>query len=181
MNNLTKWHIVRVLSLRTMSSRYNSGWFMLFFCVWIVVIASAVVLSRWRKGIRFYFVVKTFSYQENVRKYPLTWAYNMVSLAGDWESVQEANNYSWSNPAVEHNVQNPLRLPRMFGGCQRYWHIVAVSCSSTCTDNLWEERKQCVYLVVKVGVTGEAPHGHFGQWEDYVMVTLWQEHWGYYY
>ena len=51
----------------------------------------------------------------------------------------------------------------MFGGCQRYWHIVAVSCSSTCTDNLWEERRQCVYLVVKVGVTGEAPHGHFGQ------------------
>ena len=67
MNNLTKWRIaasisvglpenyrlVRVLPLRTMSSRYNSGWFMLFFCVWIVVIASAVVvLSRWRKGRR---------------------------------------------------------------------------------------------------------------------------------
>ena len=67
MNNLAKWRIaasisvglpenyqpVRVLSLRTMSSRYNSGWFMLFFCVWIVVTALAVVvLSRWRKGRR---------------------------------------------------------------------------------------------------------------------------------
>ena len=106
----------------------------------------------------------------------LTWAYNIVSLTGDWEPVQEANIYSWSNPAVEHNVRNPLRLLHMFGGCQRYWHIVAVSCSSTCTDNLWEESRQCVYLAVKVGVTGEAPHGHFSQWEDCVMVTLWQEH-----
>ena len=31
----------------------------------------------------------------------------------------------------------------MFGGCQIYWHIVAMSCSFTCTDNLWEEGRQC--------------------------------------
>ena len=38
--------LVRVLFLRTISGEYN----MLFFCVWIVVIASAViVLSGWRK------------------------------------------------------------------------------------------------------------------------------------
>ena len=87
------------------------------------------------------------------------------SLTGDWESVQEANIYSWSNLAVEYNIRNPLRLPHMFGGCQIYWHIVAMSCSFTCTDNLWEEGRQSV-------VTGEAPHGYFGQWEDYVMVIL---------
>ena len=67
MNNLTKWRIaasismglpencqlVWVLSLRTISGRYNTHWFVLLFCVWIVVIASAVVVLSWqRKGRR---------------------------------------------------------------------------------------------------------------------------------
>ena len=45
--------LVRVLFLRTISGKCNTRWFMLFFCVWIVVIASAViVLSWWRKKVR---------------------------------------------------------------------------------------------------------------------------------
>ena len=42
--------LVRVLSLRTTSGEYNTGWFMLFLRVWIIVIASVIVaLSWWRK------------------------------------------------------------------------------------------------------------------------------------
>ena len=46
----------------------------------------------------------------------------------------------------------------MFDGCQKYWHIniAAVRCSFTCTDNFRGGQRQCVYLVVKVGVAGEA-------------------------
>ena len=71
----TKWHIyiaasisvglpencrlVWVLSLRTISGEYNTKWFMLFFRIWIVVIATAViVLSWWRKRER-----RTLKYQ----------------------------------------------------------------------------------------------------------------------
>ena len=41
-------------------------------------------------------------------------------------------------------------------------NIAAMRGSFTCIDN-FRGGRQCVYLVVKVGVTGEAPYGQVGQ------------------
>ena len=53
----------------------------------------------------------------------------------------------------------------MFDGCHKYWHIniAAVRCSFTCTDNFRGGDSESLYLVVKVEVTGEAPHRQVGQ------------------
>ena len=99
-----------------------------------------------------------------------------------WWAAFLAGNNTWkSRMSTDHDFESHwlgpiwwfhLRLTCMFDRCQTYWDNEAMRCSFTCIDNFRGDGRLSVYLVVKVGVAGEAPHGQVGQWEDYVVITL---------